>query len=457
MSSIFSNIHFSNQPEKVVFMSASLMNSLGLASRKQIQLRLGRDAISASLKPIERSGKHIYLSSGIRNQIPVPRRGPAYVILPKEGELRIGPVVGILSDGPSNYSSPFGSRTAYIKQLLREGNKRMFVYAFAPKDINWQKETVYGYMLGSNGEFIRKTVPLPDVVYNRLPSRRTDFSPFTNQLRDRFIRRNIVFFNWAFFNKSEINSQLENDIQAGRYVPETYSNPSPERIKDMLARHRFLYYKPSGGSLGNGIYRLTYHPKKGYYARFRGSGGNTLLKFPSFSSLMRMLQARHGSSLKNYVIQQGIRLIEIDGCPIDFRFHMHKDGKNRWAAVGIGAKKAGRGSVTTHIKNGGSLMTPEQALSRVFGSRSQAVLDKAKQTAVMLAEAIENHSPHTLAEIGFDIGIDEDEKIWMFEANSKPGRSIFAHPSLREEGKASVVHIFDHCLYLSGFYRGNDS
>ncbi|WP_106766411.1 YheC/YheD family protein [Paenibacillus faecalis] len=457
MSLTFINVHFSQQPEKVVFMSSSLMKSLGLASRKQIKLRLGRNTVSATVKSTERSGKHLFLSSGIRNSLHVPRSGPVYVHMTKDVEVQIGPVVGVLSDGPANPSTPFGARTAYIKQLLREGNKKMFVYAFTPRDINWQRETVHAYMLGASGQFIRKTVPLPDVVYNRLPSRRTDFSPFTNQLRDRFLKRNISFFNWAFFNKSEINSQLENDVMAGRFVPETYSNPSPERIKDMLERHRFVYYKPSAGSLGNGIYRLTYQPKKGYFARYSGARGNTLLKFPKFNSLMRLLQSKHGASLKNYVIQQGIRLIEIDGCPIDFRFHMHKDGKNRWVPVGIGAKKAGRGSVTTHVKNGGSLMTPEQALNRAFGVRGREVLERAKQVAIILSEAIENHHPHVLAEIGFDIGIDEDERIWMFEANSKPGRSIFNHPSLRVEGKASIEHIFEHCLYLGGFYRGNDS
>ncbi|MBO2942476.1 YheC/YheD family protein [Paenibacillus sp. F411] len=457
MSLTFSNVHFSQQPEKAVFMSGSLLRSMGLTGKKQIQLHVGTDYISVPLKSIERSGKHLYLSSGLRSQVRVPRSGGAYVHTPREGQLHLGPVVGVLSDGSSAPGSPFGSRTGYIKQLLREGGKKMYVYAFSPKDINWQKETVYAYVLSAGGQFVRKTVPLPDVVYNRLPSRKTDFSNATNQLRERFLKRNIVFFNWAFFNKSDIYNLLENDPQAGRYVPETYNSPGTERIRDMMDRHRFVYYKPSAGSLGNGIYRLTHQPKKGYFARYSSSGGNTLLKFPSFSSLMKMLQSKHGPALKHYVIQQGIRLIEIDDCPIDFRFHMHKNAKNRWSVVGIGAKKAGRGSVTTHIKNGGSLMTPEQALSRVFGSRSRDVLERAKQAAIALAEAIENHHAHVLGEIGFDIGIDEDEKIWMFEANSKPGRSIFAHPLLKSEGKASVEHIFEHSLYLSGFLRGNDS
>lgn len=157
--------------------------------------------------------------------------------------------------------------------------------------------------------------------------------------------------------------------------------------------------------------------------------------------------------MRGYVVQQGIRLIEIDGCPIDFRFHMHKNGSNQWVTVGIGAKKAGRGSVTTHIKNGGSLLTPERALSRSFGDRSEEVLEKARKVAVTLAEAIERQHPHLIGELGFDLGIDQSENIWMFEANSKPGRSIFQHPSLRAEGKASVDHILEHCLYLSRFRR----
>lgn len=33
-------------------------------------------------------------------------------------------------------------------------------------------------------------------------------------------------------------------------------------MREMLDHHHFVYYKPSAGSLGHGIYRLTYLPKK---------------------------------------------------------------------------------------------------------------------------------------------------------------------------------------------------
>lgn len=97
-------------------------------------------------------------------------------------------------------------------------------------------------------------------------------------------------------------------------------------------------------------------------------------------------------------------------------------------------------------------MTPEQVLSRVFGSHhGDTVLEKAKAVAIRLANSIERNYSRPLGELGFDLGIDKDERIWMFEANAKPGRSIFKHPSLKSQGKASLKNLIDHCMYLSQF------
>ena len=38
-----------------------------------------------------------------------------------------------------------------------------------------------------------------------------------------------------------------------------------------------------------------------------------------------------------------------------------------------------------------------------------------------------------IGEIGFDLGIDQTGAIWMFEANSRPGREIFQHVSLKNQ------------------------
>ncbi|TVX92317.1 YheC/YheD family protein [Paenibacillus agilis] len=457
MSLTLCNVHLTPNPEKTLYVSTPLLKQLNLSGKKQIRLRLGKTSVPTAIKPIKKSGKHLYITAGLRSQFRIPKGGSVYVLNEFEGGIHIGPLIGIMSDSSNRTStSPFGGRTGFIKQILRTGNKKAFVFAFTPRDIDWQKENVYAYFLSDAGNWVRRTVPLPDVVYNRLPSRKAEISSNMSQLRERFNRKQIPYFNWSFFNKSDVYELLEDEMEANQHVPESITNPSPEMIKEMLDRHQFVYYKPTAGSLGIGIYRLTYLPKKGYFARYTSSGKNILLRFKQFSSLIRTLEARHGRNLRDYVVQQGVRLVEIDGCPIDFRFHMHKDGDNNWVVVGIGAKKAGKGSVTTHVKNGGQLMTPQQALERAFGTRAKEVLEQAKVTAIDLAEAIERNHPHLLGELGFDIGIDRNEQVWMFEANSKPGRSIFNHPLLRDEGQSSVEHILDHCLYLSHFRRGDN-
>ncbi len=72
-------------------------------------------------------------------------------------------------------------------------------------------------------------------------------------------------FNWSFFDKWDVYNLLEG-TDAYKHVPDSRINPSASDIREMLEKHKFIYLKPTGGSLGIGIYRLTYNPKRGYYA-----------------------------------------------------------------------------------------------------------------------------------------------------------------------------------------------
>lgn len=458
MSLIVCNILFSQQSEPIVYISSSLIKQLKLNPSKLLLLRLGNEQVHASIKPLKRSGYHLYLSAGVRRKVKVPSTGKVNIMLLAENEIQLGPLIGILTDSfRGGESTPFTSRSSLVKQVIRTGSSRAYAFGFTPSDINWQEKTVIGYFLNSQGSWYRRKVPFPDVVYNRLPDRREENGAAITALRERFVQQKIPFFNWSFLNKADVYQLLDNDPEALQHLPESVINPSAEKMKEMIQKYRFIYFKPGTGSLGYGIYRITYQPKRGYFMRYRSNGQNTLLRFSSFDKLYRTLQAKQGSNLQGYVAQQGIKLIEIDKCPIDFRFHMHKNGHNAWKPVGIGAKKAGRGSVTTHMKSGGTLLTPAQALQSTFGQRSESILSKAKQVSIKLSEAIERNYPHRLGELGLDIGIDQHGDVWMFEANAKPGRSIFKHPSLRIEGKRSLDHIVEHCMYLSKFHSGGVS
>ncbi|ALS20841.1 MULTISPECIES: YheC/YheD family protein [Paenibacillus] len=454
MSLTTCTIHVIKRQERVVYLTSELAKTLKVAKARNVTLKLGSKSLYLQLKLLKKSGNQVYLPSYVYTQLRIPRSGTT-LIVSDNTELRLGPLIGILTSVSPGNSAPFGSRTEFIRQFMQAGKDKAFYFGFSPRDVNWSQQTVNAVVPSGGGGWVRKVLPLPDVVYNRLPSRKAEKLASMNAFKNRFVRQGIPLFNWSFFDKWDVYNLLE-DTDVFKNVPESRINPTPAQMKEMLEKHRFIYLKPTAGSLGIGIYRLTYNPRQGYYARFRRGERNVLLRFKKFESLMSLLN-RQSSGLNGYVAQQGIRLIEIDSCPIDFRFHMTKNINNQWVVAAIGAKKAGRGSVTTHVRTGGQLMTPEQVLKEVLGTRAEAVLANAKETAIKLAEAIERNDRHTLGELGFDIGIDQNEHIWMFEANSKPGRSIFKHPALKEQGRRSLQYVFDYCLFLSRFRSRRDS
>lgn len=450
MSLTACNIHFSQQPEQVVYVSKALILELQINTSRTLIIRVGQDQIKAIIKTLKKSGNHLYLSSGIRRHVKVPNSGTIHILERGPNDIQLGPLVGILTDSlKAGESSPFNSKSSFVKQFIKAGHNKAYTFGFTPADINWANKTINGYFLNSQGSWYRRKVAFPDVIYNRLPNRKIETGPTLTALRERFVKAGIPIFNWSFLNKADVYELLDKDVEALQHLPESITNPRPEKLKEMINKYKFIYFKPGSGSLGYGIYRITLSPSDEYYIRYRNNGFNTILKFSTFEKMYRMLSMKHGTGIRNYVAQQGIRLIELDKCPVDFRFHMHKDGNNEWQTAGIGAKKAGRGSVTTHMKSGGTLMTPEQALRPYFGSRTNSIIEKAKNVSVKLSEAIERNYTHRLGELGLDIGIDKNGEVWMFEANAKPGRSIFKHPELKVEGKESLNLLLDHCIYLS--------
>ncbi|GIQ69871.1 YheC/YheD family protein [Xylanibacillus composti] len=442
------------RPARALYATSALIKSLSLKPGKTVRISFGKAETTVTLRSVKKSGSKLYVPLNIKNQLLLPHIG-TFKVKSSNGSLRIGPLFGIMTTANPSATSPFGTRTSLIRQFVASGSQAGTCFAFAPKNIDWATRSVTGYFYSPGKGWYRRKAPLPDVIYNRMPSRKTEKSANLVSLKYRLTHAGIPLFNWSFFEKWDIYRLLEPAGEAYKHVPQSILNPSPRQLKGMLDNHDFVYLKPTGGSLGKGIYRLTYKPHKGYFVRYRLSGRNRVLRFAKFSGLARMIGIDKGR-LRNYVAQQGIRLLEIDGCPIDFRFHLIKNIRGRWTVAGIGCKKAGKGSVTTHVRTGGQLLTPGQALGRIYSaSRAQDLLDKAKAVSIQLAEAIERESSHPVGELGFDLGIDKDGRIWMFEANAKPGRSIYKHPALKNEGRATLKLLFDYCTYLSGFNGGD--
>ena len=75
--------------------------------------------------------------------------------------------------------------------------------------------------------------------------------------------------------------------------------------------------------------------------------------------------------------------------------------------------------------------------------------NKLKQTALQISYALDEQVTGNIGEIGFDIGLDTKENPWLFEANSKHGRTVFQDAKLKEQSELTRQLFYEYAIYLT--------
>jgi hypothetical protein len=343
-----------------------------------------------------------------------------------------------------------------LQSFAKQARKHANLCVFTPNDVQWQKKQVNAYVASSRGTWQRRLCPLPDVIYNRyLSDRKQEWKASFVQFRRQLEQHNIPYFNWSYFNKQQIFKLIQqtNNQQSIQHLPETEAVRNRAHLSQFISKHRLVFLKPTGGFAGIGIYRMVSKHAHDAQLHFHQGRKPILMKFATREAMVDFVH-RKTRGFRRYIAQQGIHLLRYKDCPLDFRVHCNRNAKNEWVVSGIGAKKAGKGSVTTHKRTGGRIYHPLPILRYFFREQADQVYRQLQRTATRLATTIANQHPHLIGELGFDFGIDQSGKYWMFEANAKPGRAIFHHPALRHVGKRATQHIIDYCLFLAQRAKG---
>lgn len=349
-----------------------------------------------------------------------------------DGEtLYIGPLVGIFTSGFTPFQMrPIGERSLFFAKLLSVKKAVGAIpFVFGEQHIQWDQGTITGLFYDDGWKSFE--VPFPNVIYDRLPNRKSERKAEQKNIKERLQTEYLIpWYNPGFFNKLDVYDRLIQDDRIAKLLPETLPFVSFSEIERMLGEYGHVYMKPIHGSLGLGIHQILFEKEDGYYyCRFRNHlGENKLQKFTTLEGLMKQVFA--GKRLDRMLVQQGIHLLRKDQRPIDFRIHTNKNNHGDWVVTAIAAKVAGAGSVTTHVRSGGAIKT----VAEVFPSEDEQMLieERLSNAALQLSRALDENMEGIIGEIGFDLGIDRKGNVWLFEANSKPGRSIFKHPQMKE-------------------------
>ncbi|AVI40354.1 MULTISPECIES: YheC/YheD family protein [Bacillus] len=386
----------------------------------------------------------ILLSEDLYKDLLIPYQSRADVIA-IDHTLFIGPLLGIFTAGFEKSTQPLGTRSDFFINLLHSFKQHVgFAYLFGTHSIDWDKGIVEG-LLYQQKTWIKKKMPLPSVIYDRLPNRKAAQSAFVQETKRKLTQDyDIPWFNPSFFNKWDIHEQLLTDEKTCPFLPHSIQLDPVDalnKIETLLHLHEVIYLKPSNGSHGDGIYQLN----KTTYGITVSSNQGRAVPFDSVEHFVTNLRKDH--AIQDFMAQQGIALLQIDNQPMDFRVHTNKNKYGHWTVTAAVAKISGHHTVTTHHSYGGTVKT----LYDVFPEKKTRLkmLEQLSYTAITLSQVIDEKVSGHIGEIGFDLGIDQTGAIWMFEANSRPGRDVFQHVSLRNSERLIGKNLMDYAAYLS--------
>lgn len=201
------------------------------------------------------------------------------------------------------------------------------------------------------------------------------------------------------------------------FLPQT-AVLNPENLQVFLEEQNVVFAKPSCGGGGKGVVKLERMEE-----RVRIYAGADRYE-ESMLKAYRRVAAMAGK--RSYIVQQGIPLITIEECPVDFRTLLLKPGKS-WRYMGIMGKVAVREQVVTNHCRGGSSITFSNALAasrELKGEDIRRLENELESLSLQIAEALQRKFP-LIRELGLDIGLDGKLHPWLIEANTRPQYNLF--------------------------------
>gem|GEM_PF-516281 len=332
---------------------------------------------------------------------------------------RVRPLVGVLL-GPNARELLQGAWAARYRRMMHDGRDAEAIpFIFTASDVSLENGRVDAWIV-RNGNWVQTDLPLPDVIYHRaIYSHHDERAAVRAMLRQLTLHHGTVLLNSvSTFTKLEVHEALTFFPSTAALAPETRPYSSGDDLAEMLRRHRCVFVKADDGSHGTEVVRVA-ATATGWGVQGQIGGRTVAEAFTTLEQLQTFLAL--STAGRQWIVQQGIALPQVDGRICDLRVIMQKDGEGRWEIPLVLLRWGREGKVAANMSQGGEPFLPA-AFSNQFGDRTPVLREMehlARGAALQAALALEAKFG-LLGEIGIDVAVDEDGRAWILEANTKP-------------------------------------
>ncbi len=229
-----------------------------------------------------------------------------------------------------------------------------------------------------------------------------------------------------------------------RHLPETHWY-SGKRLHEMVRQYPSVFVKPDKGSQGKGIVRVRRQSRHRYQVSW-GLKHKEVRRSSLLTELKKVLQSRH-----RYLVQQGLNLARYRKRLFDIRVYMQKP-RSHWYVSGKVVRVGAAGRFVTNYYQGARPESVEKVLGSLFLMTNQkwkkTTRKKINSISKILAKVLDGKFPG-IRHLGIDIGIDDDGRIWIIEANTNPANQTFK----RLKDKKMYRKIKDRRRYILKKYK----
>jgi hypothetical protein len=283
---------------------------------------------------------------------------------------------------------------------------------FHIEDLNFEHLQVKGDCLEKKeGKINRKQgiFPFPDVIYMQCHVDREILKKI-----EQMIGRKV--FNSFLYDKWQGWDLLAKDNVLRHYLPNTRKMESETDLQPFLYNYEDVFLKPIYGHSSKGIIRVELQ-KEGNIEAFYQKNWNMISKrFKSYQDFGNWISTK--LKRKTYIIQQSIQTILWEGKATDIRLNMSKNSRGEW---GVSALLFRISSNNSHINRGiKEIWDMRSVTSEALPISNISVIERdIVDLGFKICRTLDESGYH-FADIGIDLGVDENGHSWIFEVNPLP-------------------------------------
>ncbi|MEI4769154.1 YheC/YheD family protein [Psychrobacillus sp. FJAT-51614] len=314
-------------------------------------------------------------------------------------------------------AEPEKVKKAYAYAVVAKAEGVDFFY-FTAGNVDIKNEKILGKYY-ENGKWNEKEYPFPDAIYN------ASFPlTYKGELAFDYLFKRIPFTSHSIGNKSEVQYRIKKGKEFYHYLIPTMELTNEKDLLDMIEMHNQIIIKPVSGSRGSGI--LFVEKADGETFKMNDSGK---ISFFSKQDLIDLVLLKVQE--QDYIIQKFISSRIKSGQVFDFRLHVQKNGEGEWVTTSIYPRVGPVGSITSNLGNGGFTAFPDPFLQIEFDNEWFDVKKTLEYFSVSFSKHFDSlYGDFYLDELGIDVGMDENQRIWLFEVNWRPGIPVIFNGEL---------------------------